>query len=60
MRQPPDLEIVNRTLGESLRKSEADVIKLRAALLNAANSLSLAGYHASAEQAMQAWKETVS
>lgn len=58
MRQPPDLEVVNRTLGESLRKSEEDVKKLRAALLTAANSLSLAGYHASAEAAMQAWKDT--
>lgn len=58
MRQPPDLEIVNRTLGESLRKSEEDVKKLRAALLTAANSLSLAGYHASAEAAMQVWKDT--
>lgn len=60
MRQPPDLEIVNRTLGESLRKSEADVVKLRAALLTAANGLALAGYHTSAAQAMQAWKETTS
>lgn len=60
MRQPPDLEIVNRTLGESLRKSEEDVKKLRAALLSAANSLSLAGYHTSAAIAMDTWKETAS
>ena len=60
MRQPPDLEIVSRALGESLRKSEADVQKLREALLTAANNLSLAGYHASAAQALQTWKETAS
>ena len=58
MREPPDLEIVNRTLGEALRKSEADVKKLREALLLTAGALSVAGYHYSATRAMDVWKET--
>lgn len=58
MREPPDLEIVNRTLGEALRKSEADVKKLRDALLVTARALSLAGFHTSAELAYETWKET--
>lgn len=59
MRQPPDLEVVNRTLGQSLRKAEEDVKKLRAALLAAAQNLERAGYHTSAEQAMAAWTEAL-
>ena len=53
-----NLETVNRTLSAALRKSEEDVKKLRYALLKAATSLALAGYHNSAEMCMETWKET--
>ena len=55
-----NLETVNRALSAALRKSEEDVKKLRYALLKAATSLALAGYHNSAESCMDAWKETAS
>lgn len=60
MREPPNLEIINRALGQSLRKSEDDVNKLRQALSLAASALYLAGYHQSADNAMEVWKETAS
>lgn len=60
MREPPDLEIVNRTLGEVVRKQEQQIKLLRDAILAAAGALKVAGYHASAETVMQAWKETTS
>lgn len=53
-----DLEVVNRALGEALRKAEADVRKLRETILMAAGALKIAGYHDSAEKCMTAWKET--
>jgi hypothetical protein len=55
-----DLQIVNRTLGESVRKAEADVRRLREAILMAAGALKIAGYHDSAERCMAVWKETAS
>ena len=60
MREPPDLEIVNRTLSEVVRKQEIDIVVLRQALLVAAGALKVAGYHLSAEAAMQAWEQTKS
>ena len=60
MREPPDLEIVNRTLSEVVRKQEIDIVLLRQALLVAAGALKVAGYHTSAEVAMQAWEQTKS
>ena len=58
MTQPADLEVVNRTLGEVVRKQEQDIKLLRGAILVAAGALKVAGYHTSAEVAMMAWKET--
>ena len=53
-----DLEVVNRTLGEVVRKQEKDIILLRQACLVAASALKLAGYHTSAEAVMRAWEQT--
>ena len=58
MREPPDLEIVNRTLGEALRKSEADVKKLREALLKASSIFRFLGHHTTSDEMHQTWKET--
>lgn len=58
MREPPDLEVVNRTLGEVVRKQEQDIILLRQAVLVAAGALRVAGYHTSAEAVMRAWEQT--
>ncbi len=53
-----NLETVNRALSAALRKSEEDVKKLREIILMAAGALRVAGYHTSAENCMDAWKET--
>jgi hypothetical protein len=58
VREPPNLDVVNRVLGESLRKSEEAVKKLRGELLIAAGALQVAGYHTSAERAYRTWEET--
>jgi hypothetical protein len=58
--QSADLEVVNRTLGEVVRKQEQEIKLLRGAILVAAGALKVAGYHTSAEVVMKAWKETTS
>ena len=52
------LQVVNRVLSKQLQKSEKDVKKLRGIILMAAGALRVAGYHTSAENCMDAWKET--
>ena len=54
MREPPDLEIVNRTLSVLVQKQERELRTLRLALLNAADLLDLAGYRQSAAETRDA------
>ncbi len=54
MRQPPDLEIVNRTLSVTVQKQQREIATLRSALLNAAEILDRAGYHQTAALARDA------
>jgi len=58
LREPPDLEIVNRTLGEAVRKAEADVRMLRNGLAMIIGVLKVAGYHSMADKAWKILKET--
>ncbi len=52
------LQVVNRVLSKQLQKSEGDVKKLRTAVLKAASTLALAGYHTSADALYAVWKDT--
>lgn len=54
-----DLETVNRTLGEVVRKQEEEIKELRATLLVAAGALKVAGYHESAERCMDTWRKRI-
>jgi uncharacterized protein YllA (UPF0747 family) len=54
MREPPDLEIVNRTLSVTLQKSLQENAMLRRALLDAAEKLEKAGWRQSADLARDA------
>lgn len=55
----PDLEVVNRALGEVVRKQTEEIKLLRATLLVAAGVLRVAGYHKTSEQCMDVWKEPI-
>lgn len=52
------VEVTNRKLGDIMLMQEGEIRELRQALLVAAGALKVAGYHTSAEAAMQAWKDT--
>jgi hypothetical protein len=54
-----DLKVVNRTLGEVVRKQEKEIKELRATLLVAAGALKIAGYHESAERCMDTWRKQI-
>lgn len=51
-----NLVVVNRTLGEVVRKQEEEIKLLRATLLVAAGALKIAGYHETAERCMDTWR----
>jgi hypothetical protein len=53
-----DLEVVNRALGEALRKAEADVLMLRNGLAVVIGVLKVAGYHSMADKMWEVLKET--
>ncbi len=53
-----DLEVVNRALGEALRKAEADVLMLRNGLALVIGVLKVAGYYSLADKMWEVLKET--
>lgn len=60
MTEQPDLEVVNRTLGEVVRKQEQQIIDLRQAILLSIGTLRIAGYHTLSDKMYELWQETAS